>query len=66
VREALHSSGAARALQGFARFLAAEVDSSSRPTRVTLRDVRYAPPPSGGWAVVTVSLPASADALGRR
>jgi len=66
VREALRISQPARALQGFARFLAAEVDSSSHPARVTLRDVRYALPPSGGWAVVTVSLPASADAPGRR
>ena len=66
VREALRVSPPARALQGFARFLAAEVDSSSHPARVTLRDVRYALPPSGGWAVVTVSLPASADAPGRR
>lgn len=66
VREALRIAAPARALRGFARFLAAEVDSSSHPTRVTLRDVRYALPPSGGWAVVTVSLPASADAPGRR
>jgi inner membrane protein len=66
VREALRVSPPARALQGFARFLAAEVDSSSHPARVTLRDVRYALPPSGGWAVVTVSLPASADAPSRR
>lgn len=66
VRAALRISAPARALRGFARFLAAEVDSSSRPTRVTLRDVRYALPPSSGWAVVTVSLPASADTLGRR
>ena len=66
VREALRVSPPARALRGFARFLAAEVDSSSHPARVTLRDVRYALPPSGGWAVVTVSLPASADAPGRR
>jgi len=66
VREALRISAPARALLGFARFLAAEVDSGSRPMRVTLRDVRYALPPSGGWAVVTVSLPASADAPGRR
>ena len=66
VREALRISAPARALEGFARFLAADVDSSSRPTRVTLRDIRYAPPPSGGWAVVTVLLPLTADAPGRR
>ena len=66
VREALRISAPARALEGFARFLAAEVDSSSRPTRVTLRDVRYALPPSSGWAVVTVLLPTSDDVPGRR
>jgi membrane-bound metal-dependent hydrolase YbcI (DUF457 family) len=66
VREALRVSAPARALERFARFLAAEVDSRSHPTRVTLRDVRYALPPSGGWAVVTVLLPATADAPGRR
>jgi inner membrane protein len=66
VGEALRVSAPARALAGFARLLAAEVDSSSHPTRVSLRDVRYALPPSGGWAVVTVSVPASADAPGRR
>ncbi len=66
VREALRISAPARALEGFARFLAAEVDSSGHPTRVTLRDVRYALPPSGGWAVVTVLLPSTGDAPGRR
>jgi hypothetical protein len=66
VREALRISPRARALAGFARFLAAEVDSGSRPILVTLRDVRYARAPSGGWAVVTVSLPASADPAGLR
>jgi inner membrane protein len=66
VREALRISAPARALEGFARFLAAEVDSSSHPPRVTLRDVRYALPPSRGWAVVTVPLPMTGDAPGRR
>jgi membrane-bound metal-dependent hydrolase YbcI (DUF457 family) len=66
VREALRISAPARALESFARFPAAEVDSSARPIRVTLRDVRYAVAPSGGWAVVAVSLPASADTSRRR
>ena len=66
VREALRISPPARALAGFARFLAADVDSSSHPARVTLRDVRYAPPPSDGWAVVTVLLPTTGDVSGRR
>jgi len=56
VREALQISPPARSLAGFARFLAADVDSMSHPTVVTLRDVRYAPTPSSGWAVVTVPL----------
>lgn len=56
VREALHISPPARSLAGFARFLAADVDSVSHPTVVTLRDVRYAPTASSGWAVVTVPL----------
>ena len=62
VREALQISPPARALAGFARFLAADVDSGAHPGRVTLRDMRYARPPSNGWAVVTVPLPATADA----
>ena len=66
VRQALRISPPARALQGFARFFAAEVDSGAHPTRVTLRDVRYARSPSVGWAVVTVPLPATGDAPGRR
>ena len=66
VREALRISPQARSLEGFARFLAGDVDSSSYPVRVTLRDVRYARAPSGGWAVVTVPLPPTAAAPGRR
>ncbi len=62
VREALRISPSARALTGFARFLAAEVDSGSQPVLVTLRDLRYARPPAGGWAVVAVRLPATAAA----
>lgn len=56
VREALRISPPARSLAGFARFLAADVDSVSHPTVVTLRDVRYARSPASGWAVVTVPL----------
>jgi inner membrane protein len=69
VLAALRISRRAQALAGFARFLAAEVDSGSRPIVVTLRDVRYARPPSSGWAVVTVPLSAvdaPADSGARR
>jgi len=66
VREAVRTASAARALQGFARFLTAEVDSGSGATRVTLRDVRYSRPRSGGWAIVTIVVPATSDAPGRR
>lgn len=59
VQEALRISRRAQALAGFARFLAAEVDSGTRPVVVTLRDIRYVRPPSIGWAVVTVPLPAT-------
>lgn len=57
VREALRISPAARALAGFARFLAVEVDSTSHPPVVILRDARYAHPPAVGWSVVSVPLP---------
>lgn len=66
VREALRVSPAARSLAAFARFLAADVDSGPHGTVVTLRDVRYARPPSVGWAAVTVPLPAAADAPAQR
>jgi inner membrane protein len=69
VRAALRISRQARALAGFARFLAAEVDSGTRPVVVTLRDIRFARPPSTGWAVVTVPLltaEAPADSRTRR
>jgi hypothetical protein len=56
VLAALRISRRAQALAGFARFLAAEVDSGARPVVVTLRDIRFARPPSSGWAVVTVPL----------
>jgi len=49
VRRALNAADG-RAIMGFARFLAAEVDSS----RVYFRDARYQPFGRTGWATVTV------------
>lgn len=46
-----------RVLAGFARFLAAEVDSSHGGNRVLLRDARYVPLGPQGWAAVEVRLP---------
>ncbi len=66
VREALRISPPARSLAGFARFLAAEVDSGPHGTIVTLRDIRFARPPSFGWAVVTVPLPTTPEPPGAR
>lgn len=60
VRQALRDSEGGRALRGFARFLAAEVDSSPSGVVVTLRDTRYARSGSRGWGVVTVPLPTPA------
>ena len=57
VQRALLETDGGRAIQTFARFLAADVDSSVHPPVVYLRDVRYAPPRSAGWASVTVTLP---------
>lgn len=57
VRRALRETDGGRAIQAFARFLAADVDSSVHPPAVHLRDVRYARPGSDGWASVTVTLP---------
>ena len=51
VRRALESADG-RAIAGFARFLAAEVDSS----RVYFRDARYQPFGRSGWATVTVTI----------
>jgi len=57
VRRALVETDGGRAIQAFARFLAAEVDSSAVPPVVHLRDVRYARSTNTGWALVTVTVP---------
>lgn len=64
VEWAERNTPAGRALAGFARFLTAEVDSAPPVARIVLRDARYARPPAGGWATVTVPLPARAGARG--
>ena len=57
VEWALRDTPEGRAMGQFARFLAADVDST-RPARVVvLRDARYAPEGRRGWAVVTAPLP---------
>ncbi len=61
VRRALSESPTGRAFGDFARFLAAEVDSTGNGVMVTLRDTRYALPPATGWGVVRVEFPASAS-----
>ncbi|HEY6109810.1 MAG TPA: metal-dependent hydrolase [Gemmatimonadales bacterium] len=53
VQAALRQTAAGRAMGGFARFLAAEVDSTPSLV-VRLRDVRYARTATSGWGVVTV------------
>ena len=60
VRHVLRKTPAGRALNEFARFLTATVDSGPAGVVVTLRDARYARPPATGWGVVTVPLPADA------
>lgn len=57
VQTALRQTEAGRAMGGFARFLAAEVDSTPFGVVVRLRDVRYARTATSGWGVVTVPLP---------
>jgi inner membrane protein len=57
VQWARRDAKSAQALAQFARFLAAEVDSSGPGVQVVLRDARYARPPATGWATVTVSVP---------
>jgi membrane-bound metal-dependent hydrolase YbcI (DUF457 family) len=57
VQWALRETVGGRALLGFARFLAADVDSGPHGVMVTLRDARYAHIGTRGWAVVTVPLP---------
>jgi len=56
VQRALHETREGRALVQFARFLAAEVDSSGGGVTVYLRDARYAVVGRDGWAVATVRL----------
>jgi membrane-bound metal-dependent hydrolase YbcI (DUF457 family) len=55
VREALRDTPEGRAMTLFARFLAADVDSSEMEL-VYLRDVRYARRAREGWAVLSVRL----------
>jgi hypothetical protein len=62
VQWATRRTAAGRALTGFARFLTAEVETEPRGVVVVLRDARYARPPRGGWATVTVPLPAAGPA----
>lgn len=63
VQRALREQPAARTFAGFARFLAAEVDSGPAGIMVTLRDARYALPPATGWGVVIVRLTANSAKL---
>jgi inner membrane protein len=56
VQRALRETDGGRAMTAFARFLAAEVDSTVQPPAVRFRDVRYAQPGEDGWATVTVRL----------
>lgn len=58
VRRAMVRSKDAQAIVTFARFLAAEVDSSERPVVVFLRDARYRPRPvrRSGFAGVAVPM----------
>ena len=61
VQRALSESPTGRAFGDFARFLAAEVDSTPNGVTVTLRDARYALPPETGWGVITVEFATSAS-----
>jgi membrane-bound metal-dependent hydrolase YbcI (DUF457 family) len=56
VRRAVRETRQGRAMAQFARFLAAEVDSSGDELTVYLRDARYARVGRDGWAVVRVRL----------
>lgn len=58
VQTALRETAPGRAMGGFARFLAADVDSTPGGAVVRLRDARYARTARSGWGVVTVALPA--------
>ncbi len=56
VRRVLATTREGRAMASFARFLAADVDSTGRPVTVVLRDVRYARAGTSGWGVLAVRL----------
>jgi hypothetical protein len=54
VRRAIDSTADGRAMADFARFLTAEVDTTTKT--IYLRDARYARSARGGWAVVSVKM----------
>src|SRR5574341_2396343 len=56
VRRAVRESPDGRAIARFARFLAADVDSSGPAVRMYLRDARYQPVGRTGWATVSVTM----------
>ena len=56
VQRALRDTREGRAMAQFARFLAADVDSSGDDVTVYLRDARYARAGRAGWGVVSVRL----------
>ena len=57
VRRALRDTRDGHAIGIFARFLTAEVHTTTELTTVILRDARYARGPGRGWATVAVTLP---------
>jgi membrane-bound metal-dependent hydrolase YbcI (DUF457 family) len=61
VQTALRETAPGRAMGGFARFLAAEVDSTPSGVVVRVRDVRYARTATSGWGVVTVPFPIAGE-----
>jgi membrane-bound metal-dependent hydrolase YbcI (DUF457 family) len=56
VRRAIGETPDARAMAGFARFLAADVDSAGGGLTIYLRDARYERRARRGWGVVAVRL----------
>ncbi|HXM38488.1 MAG TPA: metal-dependent hydrolase [Gemmatimonadales bacterium] len=56
VQRALRETREGRAMAQFARFLAADVDSTGDGVTVYLRDVRYAQAGRDGWAVLSVRM----------
>lgn len=56
VQRAIHQTPDGRAMARFARFLAAEVDSSGRGVTVYLIDARFARMARRGWGVIAVTL----------